>query len=40
VPRYVRFRTSLPMTVTGNPQKFIMRDAMIDELGLTEAKTA
>lgn len=40
VPRYFRFRTELPMTVTGKPQKFIMRDAMIDELHLVVAKTA
>lgn len=40
VPRYVRFRSELPMTVTGKPQKFLMRDAMIDELKLTVAKTA
>ena len=32
VPRHVRFKTELPMTVTGKPQKFIMRDAMIEEL--------
>jgi fatty-acyl-CoA synthase len=40
VPRYIRFRTELPMTVTGKPQKFIMRDAMIEELGLRVAKMA
>ncbi|MGD9913280.1 MAG: AMP-binding protein [Rhizobiaceae bacterium] len=40
VPRYVRFRSELPMTVTGKPQKFLMRDAMIEELGLVVAKTA
>ncbi len=33
VPEYVRFKTELPMTATGKPQKFIMRDAMIKELG-------
>lgn len=32
-PRYVRFRDEIPMTVTGKPQKFVMRDAMIKELG-------
>jgi fatty-acyl-CoA synthase len=36
----VRFKTELPMTVTGKPQKFLMRDAMIDELKLVVAKTA
>lgn len=40
IPRYVRFKQELPMTVTGKAQKFIMRDAMIDELGLTARKTA
>ena len=40
VPRYVQFRAELPMTVTGKPQKFIMRDTMIEELGLTLEKTA
>ena len=40
VPRYVRFRSDLPMTVTGKPQKFLMRQAMADELGLIAAKTA
>lgn len=40
IPRYVRVKAELPMTVTGKPQKFIMRDAMIEELGLTVAKTA
>jgi fatty-acyl-CoA synthase len=40
IPLYIRFKDSLPMTVTGKPQKFIMRDAMIEELGLRVAKTA
>ena len=40
VPRHVRFKPELPMTVTGKPQKFLMREAMVDELGLSEAKTA
>lgn len=34
IPRYVRFRDSLPMTVTGKPQKFLMRETMIEELGI------
>lgn len=29
VPRHVRFVSELPMTVTGKPQKFIMRDEMM-----------
>lgn len=40
IPLYIRFKDSLPMTVTGKPQKFIMRDAMVEELGLKAAKTA
>lgn len=40
VPRYVRIRDDLPMTVTGKAQKFMMRQAMIEELGLAEARTA
>ena len=40
IPRYVRFKEALPMTVTGKPQKFVMRDAMKDELGIKEAATA
>ncbi len=40
VPRYVRFVTELPMTVTGKAQKFVMRAKMIEELGLAEQKTA
>jgi fatty-acyl-CoA synthase len=40
VPRYVRFVAELPMTVTGKAQKFVMRDTMIAELGLTAQKTA
>ena len=40
VPRYVRFVAEIPTTVTGKAQKFVMRQKMIDELGLTETKTA
>ncbi|TJX43641.1 MAG: AMP-binding protein, partial [Mesorhizobium sp.] len=40
VPRHIRFRTELPMTVTGKPQKFLMRQAMVEELGLVAQKTA
>ncbi|MEM7446368.1 MAG: AMP-binding protein, partial [Pseudomonadota bacterium] len=40
VPTHVRFRDELPMTVTGKPQKFVMRDSMIDELGIEAIKTA
>ena len=40
VPRYIRFVTSFPMTVTGKIQKFRIRDQMKDELGLEDAKSA
>ncbi len=40
VPALVRFKDDLPMTVTGKPQKFIMRDAMIEELDLSVEETA
>ena len=40
VPRHVRFVTEMPMTITGKVQKFVMRDKMIEELGLVVAKTA
>ena len=40
VPRHVRFVEALPMTVTGKPQKFKMREAMVNELGLKELATA
>lgn len=40
VPAMVRFRDSLPMTVTGKPQKFQMRAEMVRELGLSEIETA
>ena len=40
IPRHVRIRAAFPMTVTGKPQKFVMREAMVRELGLREAKTA
>jgi fatty-acyl-CoA synthase len=37
VPRYVKFVDSFPVTVTGKVQKFKMREAAIEELGLGEA---
>ena len=40
VPRYVRFMDSLPMTVTGKIQKFLLRRQIAEELGVTEVKTA
>jgi fatty-acyl-CoA synthase len=40
IPRHIRFVEEFPMTVTGKVQKFIMREKMVAELGLTEQKTA
>ncbi|HET7525822.1 MAG TPA: AMP-binding protein, partial [Burkholderiaceae bacterium] len=40
VPRYVRIVEQFPLTATGKPQKFEMRNAMIAELGLTIERTA
>ena len=40
VPRYIRFVDELPVTVTGKPQKFVMREAMVRELGLAPPATA
>ncbi|WP_338860468.1 AMP-binding protein [Mycetohabitans rhizoxinica] len=40
IPKYVRFVSDLPMTVTGKVQKFVMRAKMIDELKLSLDKTA
>jgi fatty-acyl-CoA synthase len=40
IPRFVRFVEAFPMTVSGKPQKFKMREQMIVELGLTVQRTA
>jgi len=40
VPRHVRFVTEFPMTVTGKVQKFVMREAMMRELGVSAEQTA
>lgn len=40
VPRYIRFVDELPITVTGKPQKFVMRELMMRELGLSLMVTA
>jgi fatty-acyl-CoA synthase len=37
IPRYVRFVDEFPLTVTGKVQKYLMRQAMIEELGLAKA---
>ena len=40
IPRYLRFVEAFPMTVTGKVQKYKMREAMEEELGVQAAKTA
>jgi fatty-acyl-CoA synthase len=40
VPRYIRFVSEFPMTITGKIQKFKIREAMKAELALSEEKTA
>ena len=40
IPRYVKFTTEFPMTVTGKVQKFRMRQQMIEELQLSVDQTA
>jgi len=40
VPKYVCFVSEFPMTVTGKVQKFLIRQKMIEQLGLKEEKTA
>jgi len=40
VPVHIKFVDEFPMTVSGKIQKFLMRNAMIEELNLRESKTA
>lgn len=40
IPHYVKMVDSFPMTVTGKIQKFVMREQMIEELGLSEERPA
>ena len=40
IPRYVKFVDDFPMTVTGKIQKYLMRERMIEELGLSERPAA
>ncbi|WP_027283543.1 AMP-binding protein [Rubritepida flocculans] len=40
VPRIIRFVEEFPMTVTGKVQKYLMRERMIEEMGLEVQKTA
>jgi fatty-acyl-CoA synthase len=37
VPRYIKFVSEFPMTVTGKVQKYKMRESTVEELGLQEA---
>ncbi|HKT52747.1 MAG TPA: AMP-binding protein [Candidatus Angelobacter sp.] len=40
IPQYVCFVSEFPMTVTGKIQKYIIRQQMMEKLGLTEVRTA
>jgi fatty-acyl-CoA synthase len=40
IPRYIRFSSDFPMTVTGKVQKFKMRETSVAELGLQAADQA
>jgi fatty-acyl-CoA synthase len=40
VPRYVRFVDSFPLTVTGKVQKYLIRESLRAELGLSEVEHA
>lgn len=40
IPQNIRFVSEFPVTQTGKPQKFKMREAMCQALGLQETKTA
>jgi len=40
IPRYIKFVTSFPMTVTGKIQKYLIREQMSEELGLKQGKPA
>ena len=40
IPRYVEFVEAFPLTVTGKAQKFLMRQAVEERLGLKRAATA
>jgi fatty-acyl-CoA synthase len=39
IPRYVRFVSEFPMTVTGKPQKYVMREMMVSSLA-ADAQTS
>jgi fatty-acyl-CoA synthase len=37
VPRYIRFVPEFPLTATGKPQKFVMREQIMEEIGVSHA---
>jgi len=39
IPRYIEFVDSLPMTISGKPQKFVMREKMIERLQTAPDRT-
>ena len=40
ITRIIRFVPELPLTATGKPRKFVMREKMVQESGLTQTHTA
>lgn len=40
IPRYVKFVEAFPMTVTGKVQKYLIRQRMVEELDLSQDRTA
>ena len=40
IPRYLKVVSEFPMTVTGKPQKYLMRETMTEDLNLDQIKTA
>ncbi|HLI67717.1 MAG TPA: AMP-binding protein [Caulobacteraceae bacterium] len=40
IPRHIRFVDAFPMTVTGKVQKYLIRQQMIEDLGVKAAQTA
>ena len=40
IPKYIKFVDEFPMTVTGKVQKYIMREAMAEELAPSKAKSS
>ena len=37
IPRYIEFVETLPMTISGKPQKYLMRETMVERLAAREA---